>query len=70
MNKPNETNWHTKTMEKMKTRSIESLQYIIKDAGEASAIAYELENPVKGGQYADEVHYAVMELNKRKKGNV
>ena len=56
-------NWHSETIKKMKSLSIESLQYIRKDAYEA-AKAGDSWNP-KAGQYWDEFHYACMELKKR-----
>lgn len=57
------TNWHTITMKKMKTASVESLVYTRDDAL-AAAKAGEGWNP-KAGQYWDEYHYACMELKSR-----
>lgn len=59
--------WHSRTMEKMKTLDEGALRFIIKDATEAAELGEKIGNP-KSGQYRDEVHYAVMELNRRKKG--
>lgn len=56
-------NWHNKTLNKMKSLSLESLLYIRKDAYQA-AIAGDGWNP-KACQYWDEFHYACMELKKR-----
>ena len=56
-------NWHNETLRKMKSLSIESLQYIRKDAYEA-AKAGDGWNP-KAGQYLDEYHYCCMELRAR-----
>lgn len=55
-------NWHTKTMAKFKDTSNASLKYIIKDA---SAAIKAMPDGKKAGQYADEIHYASMELKKR-----
>jgi len=59
-------NWHTRTMAKMKTLPIESLEYIARDATEAAVAGETIGNP-KAGQYRDEAHYANMEIQKRKK---
>ena len=58
-------NWHTRTMAKMRDLHESSLNFIIKDATEAADIGEKIGNP-KAGQYRDEVHYANMELNRRK----
>ena len=57
--------WHTKTMAKYKTLTIEQLEYIRRDAYEAAKIADANWNNEKAGQYWDEVHYASMELKSR-----
>ena len=54
---------HSAYMRKVKTLSIESLNYIIKDCKEA--IAALPDNP-KNGYYMDEIHYCSMELVARK----
>lgn len=59
-------NWHTRTMAKMKTLPIESLEYIARDATAAAEAGETIGNP-KAGQYRDEAHYANMEIRKRKK---
>ena len=57
---------HSDYMRKVKTLSVESLNYIIKDCKEA--IAALPDNP-KNGYYMDEIHYCYMELvARRKKG--
>lgn len=56
-------NWHSDTIARFKTLSIESLTYIRQDAA-AAAEAGKGFNP-KVGQYLDEVHYANMELKRR-----
>lgn len=58
--------WHTKTMAAMREKSNDSLKFIIKDAGEAARAAQNLGNTVAEGKYQDEVHYASMELKRRK----
>ena len=55
--------WHSDTIERFKTLSIDSLHYIIKDASEAAQIGRD-SNP-KAGQYLDEVNYAAAELQRR-----
>jgi hypothetical protein len=51
-------------MAKVKTLSIESLQYIINDAKEAiNAMPF----GAKAGYYMDEIHYCIMEINRRNK---
>lgn len=57
-------NWHSETIESMKSKSIESLLFIQKDAYEAAMIGETINNP-KAGQYMDEFHYASMEIKKR-----
>ena len=54
---------HSDYMRKVKTLSIESLNYIIQDCKEA--IAALPDNP-KNGYYMDEIHYCCMELVARK----
>ena len=58
---------HSAYMKKVKTLSIESLNYIIKDCKEA--IAAMPDNP-KNGNYMDEIHYCCMELVARKKRQI
>ena len=59
------TNWHSSKMEEMKSKSIDSLYYIINDCKEAAAAAKDLGNYEAEGRYSDEMHYACMELKKR-----
>jgi hypothetical protein len=47
----------------LKSRSREQLDYIIKDAGEAIRANPESHNV---GYYADEIHYASMEIERRR----
>jgi hypothetical protein len=55
---------HTEYMKKVKTMTEESLQYIITDAKEAiEAMPF----GSKAGYYMDEIHYCVMEMNRRNK---
>lgn len=56
-------NWHTKTMAAFRDKSNDSLAFIRQDASYAAKA--NPDNP-KAGQYMDEVHYASMELKKRK----
>jgi hypothetical protein len=58
-------NWHTKKMNDLKTKSMDSLDFIRDDALEAAKTG-DGWNP-KAGQYWDEYHYACMEINSRKK---
>ena len=59
--------WHTRTMARMKTLPEESLRYIIKDATEAADNLETIDpNHPKAGRYRDEVHYAAMEIQRRK----
>lgn len=60
------SNWHSETMKAMKGRSIESLEYVIKDCREAAEAAKSLGNATSEGRYLDEMHYACMELKKRR----
>lgn len=60
-----ETNWHTRTMGRMKTLGEAQLHYIVKDAREAAKHAWDMGNHDKAGKYEDEAHYAAMELHKR-----
>jgi hypothetical protein len=57
--------WHTNMMSSMKRKTDAELRFIRRDAVEASICAYGLGNPVKAGRYADEAHYANMELFRR-----
>ena len=54
---------HSDYQKKVKTLSIESLRFIIRDCQEA---INSMPNNPKNGFYQDEIHYCVMELNKRK----
>ena len=54
--------WHTEYMAMVKTLPNESLRYIIEDC--RNAMAANPSSP-KWGQYADEVHYCHMEINRR-----
>jgi hypothetical protein len=58
----NSGQWHTQYMTKVKTLSNESLRYIIEDCRNAMAA---MPDSPKWGQYADEVHYCHMEINRR-----
>lgn len=58
-------NWHSQKIEAMKTKSINSLRYIINDCAEAAKCAQNLGNFEAEGKYLDEMHYASMELKKR-----
>jgi len=57
-------NWHSETIARFKTLSIDALEYIKQDAHRAAVIGETIDNP-KTGQYWDEFHYATMELKKR-----
>lgn len=57
-------NWHSETMQKMESLSVDSLLYIRNDAFKAAVVGASINNP-KVGQYWDEYHYASMELKKR-----
>ena len=57
-------NWHSDTMKRFKTLSIDSLEFIREEAHRAAIIGEQIGNP-KSGQYRDEVHYASMELKRR-----
>jgi len=54
---------HSEYMKACKSKSDNSLRYIIKDANEAMLAMPENEN---NSYYADEVHYAAMELKARR----
>ena len=54
--------WHSDYMDKCRTRTVESLRYVIEDC--RSAILAMPDNP-KAGQYQDEIHYCHMELRRR-----
>jgi hypothetical protein len=58
----NSGQWHTDYMTKVKTLSNESLRYIVEDCRNAMAA---MPGSPKWGQYADEVHYCHMEINRR-----
>mgnify|MGYP000052207238 CR=1 FL=1 len=59
-------NWHSDTIERFKTLSVESLKYIRADAYAAATAGEKIGNP-KTEQYWDEFHYAAMELKRRLK---
>lgn len=59
-------NWHTRTMEKMKTHSDDELRFIHKDANEAADNGEKMGSK-KSGQYRDEAHYASDELGRRQR---
>ncbi len=59
------SNWHSDKMKQMESKSIESLYYIYNDCREAAAAMQSIGNDEKYGQYADEAHYAAMEIRKR-----
>ena len=54
---------HSEYQKKVKSLSNDCLRYIIKDCKEAICA---MPNNPKNGYYQDEIHYCVMELNKRK----
>lgn len=56
--------FHARTQARMKTLTHEQLRYIQRDAGEASRAA-DTFGGSKAGQYADESHYAGMEMTAR-----
>ncbi len=56
---------HTKYPRGLKSKSISSLHFIIRDAREA--IKANPENP-NAGYYADEISYAAMEIRRRREG--
>jgi hypothetical protein len=58
----NSGQWHTQYMAKVKTLSNEALWYIIEDCRNAMAA---MPGNAKCEQYADEVHYCSMEINRR-----
>ncbi len=60
-----ENNWHSDTMARFKKLDSASLEYIRDDAHQAAIAGEVLDNP-KTGQYWDEYHYACMELNFRR----
>lgn len=60
-----EENWHSRTQGKFATYSDAQLDYVVKDAREAAKHAYSMGNHKKAGQYDDEVHYALAEMQKR-----
>jgi len=54
--------WHSQTIDSFAEKDTDALKHIIKDCQEA--IKANPANP-KTSQYADEIHYACMELNNR-----
>lgn len=61
-----EENWHTRTMQKMKTHSDDELRFIHKDATDAAVTGERSGfDSRKTGKYRDEAHYASMELKAR-----
>jgi len=59
--------WHSDKMDSMKSKSICELEYIAKDCYRAARCAQDLGNAEAEGRYLDEMHYAHMELAKRRK---
>ena len=57
---------HTAYPKRMRTLSEPSLRYIIKDAREAMLA---MPDGPKAGYYMDEIHYASMELARRRRKN-
>lgn len=57
---------HGAYQKRLRALPIETLQFIIKDAGEARNLAEEMGSP-NAGYYADEISYACMEIMKRGK---
>jgi hypothetical protein len=55
-------NWHSDYIKLCKTRSIESLRYVIDDC---RAAIQALPDNIKSGQYQDEINYCLMELKRR-----
>lgn len=55
---------HAEYQKSLKSKSVETLKFIIRDASEAAAI--NPDNP-NVGFYLDEVHYAAAELRNRQK---
>jgi len=53
---------HAAYQKACKTKSLDSLRYIIKDAAEAMQA---MPNGYKAGYYADEIHYCHAELRRR-----
>lgn len=56
---------HAEYQRGLRSKSVEQLQFIANDANEAATANPTGEN---AGYYADEVHYALAELNRRNKG--
>jgi hypothetical protein len=54
---------HSEYQKKVKSLSNDCLRFIIKDCKESICA---MPNNLKNGYYQDEIHYCVMELNKRK----
>jgi len=54
---------HTAYQNKLKKYSDEQITHVIRDAREAISAMPDGEN---AGYYSDEIHYCVMELNKRR----
>jgi hypothetical protein len=55
---------HASYPKSLKTKSVESLKYIIKDASEAIKANPENEN---NGYYQDEINYCCNEINRRER---
>jgi hypothetical protein len=55
---------HTEYQKNLKHKSFAELHYILKDAQEAIKA---MPDGINAGYYADEINYAAMELNRRKK---
>lgn len=58
--------WHSQTMAVFAKKTDAQLEFIIKDARDAAKAAQSLGNAKKEGEYTDEMHYASMELRKRR----
>jgi hypothetical protein len=56
---------HAEYIKKTRTMSSIKLRFIIKDCQEAIQA---MPNGINEGYYQDEIHYCVMELNRREKG--
>jgi len=61
-----ENSWHSDTIERFKTLSLDSLEYIKNDAKSAAIAGESIYNP-KARQYWDEYFYACAELKRRAK---
>jgi len=62
--RPVNPNWHSETIARFRTLSVDSLEYIRSDSRSA-AIAGETINNPKCGEYWDTYHYATDELKRR-----